>query len=136
MPDQIHFNYLAVFAAALSAFMLGGLWYAPGVFGRAWMSECGFTEDGLKKMGGMARIFGLSFALELVMAFNLAAFLGPKASLAFGTFAGCAAGFGWVMLSYGVTYLFERRSLRMLLINGGYHAVAMTIMGAILGAWR
>lgn len=136
MPDQMHFNYPAIVTAAASAFVLGGLWYAPGVFGRAWMRECGFTEEGLKKMGGVGRIFATSFVLELAMAFNLAAFLGPKASLAFGTFAGFAAGFGWVMLSFGVTYLFERRSLRMFLINGGYHAVAMTMMGAILGAWR
>lgn len=132
----MHFNYLALLAAATSAFVLGGIWYAPGVFGRAWMRECGFTEEGLKKMGGVGRIFAASFVLELAMAFNLAAFLGSKATLAFGTFAGFAAGFGWVMLSFGVTYLFERRSLRMFLINGGYHAVAMTMMGAILGAWR
>jgi hypothetical protein len=136
MPDQIHFNYLAILAAAASAFVLGGIWYAPGVFGRAWMKECGFTEEALNKMGGMGRIFGVSFVLELLMAFNLAAFIGPKASLAFGTFAGTAAGFGWVALSYGVTYLFERRSLRIFFINAGYHAVAFTIMGAILGAWR
>jgi hypothetical protein len=132
----MHFNYLAILAAALSAFVLGGIWYAPGVFGRAWMQECGFTEESLKKMGGMGRIFGVSFVLELLMAFNLAAFIGPKASLAFGTFAGAAAGFGWVALSYGVTYLFERRSLRMFFINAGYHAVAFTMMGAIIGVWR
>lgn len=136
MPDQMHFNFLAILAAAVSAFVLGGIWYAPGVFGNAWMRECGFTEESLKKMGGMGRIFGVSFVLELLMAFNLAAFIGPKASLAFGTFAGAAAGFGWVALSYGVTYLFERRSLRMFFINAGYHAVAFTMMGAIIGVWR
>lgn len=136
MPEQIQFNYLAILAAAGSAFVLGGIWYAPGVFGRAWMRECGFTEEALKKMGGTGRIFGVSFVLELLMAFNLAAFIGPKASLAFGTFAGAAAGFGWVALAMGVTYLFEHRSLKFFLINAGYHAVAFTMMGAILGAWR
>lgn len=136
MPEQLHFNYLAIFAAAVTAFVLGGLWYAPGVFGRAWMQECGFTEESLKKMGGLGRIFAGSFVLELIMAVNLAAFLGPNASLGFGTFAGAAAGFGWVALSFGVTYLFERRSLRLFFINAGYHAVTFTAMGAILGAWR
>lgn len=136
MSEQLHFNYLAIFAAAVTAFVLGGLWYAPGVFGRAWMQECGFTEESLKKMGGLGRIFAGSFVLELIMAVNLAAFLGPNASLGFGTFAGAAAGFGWVALSFGVTYLFERRSLRLFFINAGYHAVTFTAMGAILGAWR
>ena len=130
------FNYLAILAAALSTFLLGGIWYAPGVFGRAWMRECGFTEESLKRMGGMGRIFAGSFVLAVLMAFNLAAFLGGKATLSFGLFAGAAAGVGWVALAFGVTYLFERRSLRLFFINAGYHAVAFTLMGAILGAWR
>jgi hypothetical protein len=136
MPQDFSFNYLAILAAAASTFLLGGLWYAPGVFGAAWRRECGFTEESLKRMGGMGRIFGGSFVLAVVMAFNLAAFMGPKASLSFGLFAGAAAGFGWVASSFGVTYLFERRSLRLFLINAGYHAVAFTLMGAIIGAWR
>ena len=135
MPENLTFNYLAILVAAVSTFLLGGLWYGP-LFGRAWMRECGFTEESLKRMGGMGRIFALSFVLELIMAFNLAAFLGGKATLAFGVFAGAAAGVGWVALAFGVTYLFEHRSLKLFLINASYHAVAFTIMGAILGAWH
>lgn len=136
MPENITINFLAVLAATVSTFLLGGIWYAPGVFGRAWMRECGFTEESLKQKGGMGRIFGGSFVLALVMALNLAAFLGDKATLGFGVFAGAAAGFGWVALAFGITYLFERRSLRLFFINAGYHAVAFTMMGAILGAWH
>jgi hypothetical protein len=136
MPDQISFNYLAILAATVSTFLLGGLWYSPVLFGNAWMREVGLTPEACKEKGGAGRIFGLSFLLELIMAFNLAAFIGPKASLAFGAFAGAAAGFGWVALSIGVTYLFERKSLRLFFINAGYHGVALTVMGAILGAWR
>lgn len=79
---------------------------------------------------------GLSFALELAMAVLLAAFLREKATLRFGLFAGAAAGFGWVALSLGVTYLFERKPLRLFFINAGYHGFAFTLMGGILGAWR
>lgn len=136
MPEAITFNYLAILIATVSAFILGGVWYAPPVFGKAWMHESGFTKESLERMGGTARIFGVSFVLELIMAFNLAAFIGPKASLSFGLFAGAAAGFGWVATAYGVTYLFEHRSMKLFLINAGYHAVALTMMGAILGAWR
>ncbi len=35
-----------------------------------------------------------------------------------------------------VTYLFEARSMKLFLINAGYHAVSFIIMGAILGAWK
>lgn len=136
MTENMSFNYVAILIAALSNFVLGGIWYAPGVFGRTWMRECGFTEEGLKRMGGMGRIFGGALVLAVVMAFNLAAFIGPKGSLSFGTFAGAAAGVGWVALAFGITYLFERRSLKLWAINAGYHAVAFTLMGAIIGAWR
>ncbi len=135
MPETFSINWIAVLVAAVSTFVVGGVWYAPPVFGNAWMRESGFTKESLARMGGTARIFGGSFGLALVMAANLAAFVGPKASLSFGLFAGAAAGFGWVAAAYGVTYLFEHRSLKLFLINAGYHAVTMTLMGGIIGAW-
>ena len=73
---------------------------------------------------------------SLVMAFNLAAFIGPKASLGFGLFAGAAAAIGWVAMSLGVIYLFEQRSLKLWLINSGYQVVAYTLMGGLLGVWK
>jgi hypothetical protein len=35
-----------------------------------------------------------------------------------------------------VVGLFERKSTRYLLINGGYATVALTLMGWIIGVWR
>jgi hypothetical protein len=136
MPENLSFNYLAILVAAVSSFLIGGLWYSPVLFGRVWMRESGFTEKILRAKGRVGQIMAASFALELVMAFNLAAFLGSKATIAFGAFAGAAAGFGWVAMAFGVTYLFERKSLRIFFINAGYHGVALTVMGAILGAWH
>ncbi len=136
MPAEISLNYLAILVAAVSTFVLGGLWYSPALFGRAWMQEMGFTEESLKAKGDVGRIMGVSVVLELIMAFNLAAFIGARASLKFGLLAGAAAGVGWVALALGVTYLFERKSLRLFFINAGYHAVAFTVMGGILGAWH
>jgi hypothetical protein len=79
----------------------------------------------------------VAFVLSLVMAVNLAMFLNdPKTTLAWGATAGFLAGFGWVAMGIGIVALFERRSLKYVLINGGYLTVALTAMGAILGAWR
>jgi hypothetical protein len=39
-------------------------------------------------------------------------------------------------MGLGVVALFERRSWKYSLINGGYLTVALTLMGLILGAWR
>lgn len=132
---DISIHYPAVLVAALLNFAIGGLWYSPLLFARAWQHEAGVTDEQMRQ-GGMGRIFGLAFVCNLVAAVNLAAFLGTKPTLAFGTFAGFAAGLGWVATSLAVTYLFERRSLRLWLINAGYQVIAFTAMGALLGAWH
>ncbi len=134
MTDISQLNYLAILVAAISTFVLGGVWYAPFLFGNAWMKENNFTQDDLKD--GSARIFGGAFILALLMAFNLAAFIGTESDVTFGVFAGLAAGLGWVAFAMGITYLFERKSFRLWAINAGYHVIAFTIMGAILGIWH
>lgn len=127
-------NVLAVLAAALSSFLIGGIWYSNLLFGAAWAREIGRDEDA--NGGNMARIFGLSFVASLVIALNLAMFLGAGVTLATGTLYGFLAGFGWVAMAFAINDLFEQRSLELYLINAGYHTVAFTVMGAILGAWH
>lgn len=133
--DLSKLNWLAVLAAAASTFMLGGAWYSPALFGKAWQRECGFTDAQLQSRS-MGAVFGTSFLLALIMAFNLAAFLQGPPDIAWGISAGALAGVGWVAMAMGVTYLFEARSLKLFLIDAGYHAVAFMLMGAILGAWK
>lgn len=135
MPIQ-NVNWMAVLAAAFSCFMLGGIWYSPALFGKAWMRENGLTDADLHK-GNSAKIFGLSFLYSLIMSANLAMFLAdPKTNTAWGATAGFLAGFGWVALALAIIALFERRSWKYMLINGGYMTVAFVLMGLILGAWR
>lgn len=133
--DMSQINYLAVVVAALSSFVIGGIWYSPILFAKSWMVENGFTEESLKG-ANQGMIFGGSFILALIMAFNLAAFLQGPPDLAWGVTAGALAGIGWVACSLGVTYLFERKSMKLFLINAGYHAITFMIMGGILGIWK
>ncbi|MCC6292738.1 MAG: DUF1761 domain-containing protein [Bryobacterales bacterium] len=133
--DPSKLNWLAVGAAALATFLLGGIWYSPALFGRAWQRETGLSDAQLQQRS-LAVVFGTSFVLALIMAFNLAAFLQGPPDLAWGMAAGALAGIGWVAMAMGVTYLFEARSMKLFLINAGYHAVSFVIMGAILGVWK
>jgi hypothetical protein len=50
--------------------------------------------------------------------------------------AGFAAGLCWVAAAFGTNYLFEHRSLKLFLINGGYVTLQFTAIGAILGFWH
>src|SRR5882724_2355072 len=128
-------NYLAILVSAVSTFLIGGLWYSPAVFGKAWMRENGFTEESLKG-GNMLKIFGVSFLLAIISAVNLAMFMGPESNPTMGALWGFLAGAGWVATFVGTHYLFERKSFKLFLINAGYSIVALTIMGAIIAAWK
>jgi hypothetical protein len=132
MPEV---NYLAVIAAAVATFLLGGLWYSPVLFGKAWQREAGVTDEQMKN-ANMAKIFGLAFVLSLIAAWVFALFLGPRPPLPLGLGAGFAAGLCWVAASFGINYLFERRSFKLFLINGGYHTLQFTIVGLILALWH
>lgn len=128
-------NYWAILVSALSTFLIGGIWYSPAVFGKAWMRENGFTEESMKG-ANMVRIFGLSFFLGLIAAINLAMFMGPENKPMMGALWGFLAGFGWVATFVGMHYLFERKSFRLFLINAGYSIVSLTVMGVIIAAWK
>lgn len=132
---DVQLNIWAVLVAALSTFLIGGLWYSPAVFGKAWMRENGFTEEGLKN-SNTAKIFGLALLLAVIAAVNLAMFMGPENKPEMGALWGFLAGFGWVATFVGTHYLFERKSFTLFLINAGYSVVALTIMGVILAAWK
>ena len=123
-------NPIAVLVAAASTFVLGGLWYSL-LFAKPWQRAAGVTDEQLTS--GAPRIFLGSALVSLVMAASLAAFIGG-AGLAFGLFAGFAAGLTFVAAAFGINYLFERRSLKLWAINAGYNVVAFTVMGVIIGA--
>lgn len=125
-------NWLAIIVAALSTFLIGGLWYS--IFEKAWMAANNFSNQDLKKRK-MPIVFGLSFFFAFLMSLNLAMFIG-KENLTYGTIAGFLTGFGWVALGIAIIALFENKPLKYVIINGGYMVVSFTIMGAILGAWK
>jgi hypothetical protein len=128
-------NWLAVLLCGISSMVLGGIWYSPLLFARPWQRASGLSDSDLAG-GNMALIYGLAFLLSLIAAAVFALFLGPDMGLGPSVAAGFAAGLCWVAASFGINYLFERRSLVHALINGGYHTLQFTLFGLILGLLR
>ena len=128
MPE---INWLAVLVAAVASFLLGAVWYSNALFGKVWQREAGVSDEKLKQ-GNMAKIFGLTLILAFLAAWNVANFLGPRPSVLFGTLVGASAGLLWVASSFGIQYLFERKSFKLFLINGGYHTFQFAIIGLVL----
>jgi hypothetical protein len=127
-------NLLAILVSAISGFAIGGLWYGP-ILGAAWMSASGMTADRIAAVN-KGLTYGCVFVLNVVAAFSLAMFIGPRRTLQFGLFAGFMTGATFVSTALGVIYLFEQKPLRLWLINAGYQTLNFTIMGAVIGAWH
>jgi hypothetical protein len=129
MPEV---NWLAVLAAAVSSFVVGGLWYSKAMFLKAWQQAAGLTDEQLKQ-GHPGKIFGGAFVLSLIASWTFAIFLGPDLPVGASTAYGFTAGLCWVATSFGINYLFERKSFTLFLVNGGYHTVQFTVIGLVLG---
>ena len=125
-------NLWAVLVAAVSSFLLGGVWYGP-LFGKAWNAAAGMDPQ---KQGHPAKIFGGAFVFSLVAAAVFAWFLGPQPPLSFAVCRGALIGFGLVAASFGINYLFAQRGVRLWLIDGGYHTVQFALFGLVLGLWH
>lgn len=128
-------NWLAIVVAAVSTFVIGGIWYSPLLFVNGWMASNNFKTEDLKKSNKLL-VFGVSFILALIMAFNLAMFIGTSTDLSFALMASFLTAIGWILPSMGIIALFEMKSLKYFLINGGYIFVSFMVMGLIIGLWR
>lgn len=130
MGTEIH--WLAVLAAALVGFLVGGLWYGP-LFGKAWQAARGLSDEALKSGANMPMIFGLTFLLNLFSAFVLDHVLATYGMPDMGTAVMVAGGIalGFIVPAIGVNYLFSRMSLRLFLIDGFYWLIAYSLMGVV-----
>ena len=127
-------NLVAVLVAALSSFMLGGLWYSKALFGPTWQRLAGDA----RKMGEghPAKVFGLSFGFALIAALAYAWLVPPAVDVAGALKQGLLVGAGVVAASFGINYQFANRGAALWMIDGGYHTLQFLIYGLILGLWR
>jgi hypothetical protein len=136
MEFTIHFatiNLLVVFGATVAGNLLGGLWYSPVLLGKPWRAAIGVPSTG--NMHNPVGTFISGFVLQLLAASMLAALLGPSATGIEGMQLGMLIAFSFVMTALGMTNLFERRPISLILINSGYHIVSFGMMGFIIGQW-
>jgi len=135
--DVSTINWLAVIAAGIAAWALGALWYSPVLFGKSWQQETGLTEESLKNTS-MAKVFGTSAVLMILMALGLAMFFQGDAEMNWktGMQAGLITGLLFIAPSIGINYLYQRKSLKLWAIDAVYQVLFLALAGAIIGAWR
>jgi hypothetical protein len=74
-------NLLVLFLTALIPLFLGALWYSKILFGNAWMTASGMTDEKVKS-GNMLVIFGLTYVFGVMISFILFGIVVHQAAIA------------------------------------------------------
>lgn len=132
---QLHFNWLAVFVTAALGMLVPAIWYAPKLFGKAWIELSGLGEDAAKPNPAALALAALC---SLGLSFALAGFLNYLGSQTFvqGALAGLQFWAGFTLTNMLVDYRFARRPWKLTFINAGHIAIVMSLSGGILAVWR
>lgn len=125
--------FLEIFIAAAAAFMLGFGWYSA-LFGKAWQAETGITDE--QAQSGMAITHGTAFLMMCFIAFgiNFVVNLHDVAEQTFvhGAFHGLLSCVLYGLPVMVIHYMYQKKSLKLMLIDGGYILAIFTLMGGIL----
>jgi len=131
-------NIWELLVAALSTFPIGFLWYGKVLFGKTWQRLAGVSDEDINK-GNMALKFGLTFLLNFIIATFLSFFVEIAmmigSSALYGGLLAAILCIGFVVTTFGITYLFARKPLKLFWIDAGFMIVCFFVMGVIIGAW-
>jgi hypothetical protein len=124
-------NIWVVLGATLLSFLVGGIWYSA-LFQKAWQEEVGLKEKDM--MNGVAMAFGGTFLLSFLSAVLMCFVIGTESTYVQGGVVGFYLSL-FVVLAVAINYLYERRTLRLFLINAGYMMLSLIVTGMALGQW-
>lgn len=142
-------NWLAVFVASLSSFIIEAVWFGPKTFYPIWIKALRGkmpTERTEMKPGETILMFGGTYLGALIQVATLAFLMwATRSTLAVGPIAGAIFGF-IVAVGIGAFSSLSHRmfghpngrvyqSLKVWLIEVGQDVLSLTVAGAILGAW-
>ncbi|MBX2817600.1 MAG: DUF1761 domain-containing protein [Saprospiraceae bacterium] len=129
--------YLELIIAAAAAFLLGFGWYTA-LFGKAWQEETGLTSE--QAQSNMGRTHGLAFLMMVILAYALNYIIGfhpvEEQTFTHGMLHGAMAAALYAVPAVAIHYLYQRKSLKLFLIDGVYVIAFMALMGGVLAALK
>lgn len=121
---------------------IGYYWYGP-LFGKEWMRMVGLTKEMAEKAKKeMGEKYGLMFVSSLVTAYVLDHFIWfttpGSVTILVGVKTAIWAWLGFVATTALSKFLFspEKKPIKLLAVETGYHLVTLVVMGVILAVWR
>lgn len=125
--------YLEPIIGGVAAFLLGFLWYTA-LFGKAWQAETGITDE--EAQSNMARTHGLALVMMIIMSYavNMIINYHEPADQTFmhGGFHGMMAGLFYAAPALAINYLYQRKSLKLYLIDAVYMVLLLGLSGGVM----
>jgi hypothetical protein len=131
-------NYLAALVAAVAFFVLGAIWHAPRVLGRAWQRASGVAMEGAFQPSPVLFVANfVAYFIGAVVTAALAVATGSDTWME-GLVLGLFVAIGYVLTSTAVVTLYERKPIpaQYFFINGVYNALGAIIVAVIVSVWR
>jgi hypothetical protein len=132
---ELHLHFVPILAAAVAKMALGALWYSNALFFKPWIRLSGITEDQVKQ--GLPKALAVDFIGSFLMAlvlFHTIRWSGAHAVVE-GLFVGFINWLGFVAVATVSIVTYERKPVKLYLLNNGYQLVSILAMGAILAVW-
>ena len=123
-----------VLIATIVAFLCGAIWYSPMLFGKTRVQALNFASKAATRHTFITYL--LAFVLFFIAASVFSLFLGIDVPLSAAVFDGFITGICWVATSFGINYLFIGRSIKLFLIDAGFHTLQFTLYGVVFGLWQ
>jgi hypothetical protein len=136
------FSFVAVFVAAVIAFILGFLFHGP-VSGKLWMKLADIHPTGNEKFSDMYGKMAWNFLSNLITASVMAiifslvftsSIMGP-ATWFRGAIMGVWFWLGFLVTSSSIEVIWMGRSWKLWLFEAACSFVVMAVMGAIIASW-
>ena len=131
-------NYFAVLVCGIIAMGLGALWYSPILLGKIWLIAVDKSEEELKANFKPVKAYTVSFIAQLVTAYILArimSFIGATTPEE-GIRVAFMAWIGFTATTLTISMIFEGKTFKQFIVDGGYHLIVFIIYGLVLGAWQ
>ncbi len=132
MMAFLDIRFVAILASTVAYMLIGWLWYSPLLFGRIWQNVVGLKDEELPNPGPA---IGGSIIAGFIMSYILGYFVMATHSVTAltGLILGVILWLGFVFTSQILGVLYGSRPWKLFLIDAGYLAVALAIMGTIIG---
>ncbi len=129
-------NWLAIAAAAVGYFILGGLWYSV-LFDKQWMKLTGINANNPEAKKGAGGIMFFTLVLEFITCIGIAAvaymlyFKGIGSAIKLGLLTGvCFSAIGIC-----ISYLYQMRPKALHMIDAGHHILGNIVAAIIICNW-